>query len=198
MFICMEINPNKLRELRKEEGLKNSDDVFELSDRRGQEIVPLREENSLEKLHEAVREFVEDTSHAFQEAFKLLLEEYKKRKNLPSNDILRYLETHELDKPQFIVAERGEAHFLSNLGFSNNRVSTKQLPVVFQLPKPLAQYWRKGGADSWGRSWGGCRSKHCRVGALLPRTHGGSVGKDRVLRKREGADVRAGEWCRRS
>lgn len=150
MIYDMEINPNALRELRMKEGLKNPDDVFELSNRKGEETESSSAEGAQERLQEIINTFVEDTTRAVEEAFQLLLEEYRKRKNLPSVEIIRYLEEHELHKPQFSVAGKDRKEFLANLGFSDNTVKVEQIPVSFQLPKPIAQFWYKGGTDSWG------------------------------------------------
>jgi len=136
----MEIDPNELKKLRSEEGLRNPDDIFDLSNREGV---------ANEVLRENIHTFTEDVANTFQQTFKLLLEEYKKRTDLPSDEIIAYLANNKLDKPNFIVASNGE-NLLAELGFSNERVNADQIPVSFQLPKPLAQFWYKGGTDSWG------------------------------------------------
>ncbi|OHA37160.1 MAG: hypothetical protein A3B27_02620 [Candidatus Taylorbacteria bacterium RIFCSPLOWO2_01_FULL_50_130] len=138
--MAMEIDPNELKKLRSEEGLRNPDDIFDLSNREGV---------ANEVLRENIHTFTEDVANTFQQTFKLLLEEYKKRTDLPSDEIIAYLANNKLDKPNFIVASNGE-NLLAELGFSNERVNADQIPVSFQLPKPLAQFWYKGGTDSWG------------------------------------------------
>ena len=143
----MELNPNELKKLRGEEGLRNPDDVFELSDRQGRDVI---HESGQEALRDEIRDFIDDVSNSFQEAFQLLLEEYKKRTDLPSNEILAYLQEHEMDKPRFSVSEKDGVAFLEKLGFPGQSLERAQIPVMFQLPKPVAQFWQKGGTDSWG------------------------------------------------
>lgn len=146
-IVIMELNSNELRNLRMKEGLRNPDDVFELSDREGLELVHETENKSLIK---DVRGVVDDITSSFQETFQLLLEEYKKRKDLPSDEILAYLAENEMDKPPVSFAESDGEVFLEKLGFHNQSVKSNQVPLLFQLPKPLAQFWYKGGNDSWG------------------------------------------------
>ncbi|PIQ91888.1 MAG: hypothetical protein COV70_01775 [Parcubacteria group bacterium CG11_big_fil_rev_8_21_14_0_20_39_22] len=146
----MEINPNELKRIRNEEGLRNPDDVYELTPKRGIEIGSEVKNEQMELLKEDIRNFFAETEKEYQEAFGALIAEYKENKGLPSDKILEYLNDHNLDKPVFTLVEGGEEGLLANYGFEGERLGEGEVLAMFQLPKQLAQFWQKGGTESWG------------------------------------------------
>jgi hypothetical protein len=52
--------------------------------------------------------------------------------------------------PEFkVVNDEVADRFLKECGFEY-KISEGSFLVVFQLPKPVAQFWWKGGVDTWG------------------------------------------------
>ena len=62
-----------------------------------------------------------------------------------------YLEKHGLDLPTFDMYEKKEADaLLATFGFAEEHITKGNFLVVFNLPKPLSQFWWKGGVELWG------------------------------------------------
>lgn len=65
--------------------------------------------------------------------------------------IREYLEIRGMDLPTFDVYVKSEAdEVLQRFGFNAEKIEMGNFLVVFNLPKPLSQFWWKGGAESWG------------------------------------------------
>lgn len=97
-----------------------------------------------------IRRFCAELSIRFSEKFLLLLDQYQKEKQKIPKKIIDYLKKRDLDLSTFIV-RRGEKmnETLEEFGISSYLEEDGFL-VIFQLPKPLAQYWWKGGVGIWG------------------------------------------------
>jgi hypothetical protein len=64
--------------------------------------------------------------------------------------IREYLEIEGMDLPTFDLYEKKEAdEALQKFGFNREKIETGNFLVVFNLPKPLSQFWWKGDAESW-------------------------------------------------
>lgn len=65
--------------------------------------------------------------------------------------IREYLEIKGMDLPTFDLYAKNEAdEALERFGFDGEKIETGNFLVVFNLPKPLSQFWWKGGTESWG------------------------------------------------
>lgn len=52
--------------------------------------------------------------------------------------------------PNFTIASKNQARALLKEYRLYGEINKQSLLLVFQLPKPLAHFWWKGGTDSWG------------------------------------------------
>jgi hypothetical protein len=148
----MEIDPNALKSLRREEGLKNPDDLYDLSHRArlGAEAKN-RAEKRLELLKRC-EEFVKKIEAKVSADFEKMLAEEREGKVSVSPQIIEFLRDNNLHKPQFsILRDRAEAEkILAELDIGTALESENSFVIVFNLPKPIAQFWWKGGTDLWG------------------------------------------------
>ncbi len=157
-------NPNQFEKMRKEEeGLRNPEDIWDvevLEDiKREIKEAPsntneLLEEGELgvesKKCLEKIRTFCHEVSQEYKEEFLSLLERYEKERHLISPKIMDYLLKKRFDLPQFIISHGERANeLLSDFGFEA-KIDDSNLLLVFQLPKPLAQFWWKGDIGSQG------------------------------------------------
>lgn len=160
------VNPNKIERLGREAGLRSEDIWSDWDDTETLEQIthPIQEalpniearisehELTSETRHnlETVRSFCAELSEEFRQAFLLLLEQYRRERCLISQKIVDYLLKKNLVLPTFVIANGERAHGVLNEYKLNGDVTAHSLLVAFQLPKPLSQFWWKGGADSWG------------------------------------------------
>lgn len=101
---------------------------------------------------DTTREFCSDLSENFKTRFLELLDNYQKEKKVLSPKIKEFLYKKDFTLPKFILANGEQAENLLdeyNLD-SSDFDSQNNLLLSLQLPKPLAQFWQKGGAESWG------------------------------------------------
>jgi hypothetical protein len=153
------------------EGVADEQEFLEIYDKMQKQVIDaniLIEENiynpeasqELEACLELSREFCEVLSKNFQAKFQEILVEYKKNQKLLSDKIIDFLKEKELDLPKFALHSSMVAEELldNDLGLEDyngcidyeikNREG--KIIIVFNLPKPLAQFWWKGGTESWG------------------------------------------------
>lgn len=105
-------------------------------------------------------------ARAQQKEFWELLDDYQDKHGPIGSKITEYLKQNGLDSPRFIITNsrahieklyiaflRKHAHFSGDRNEITFPPETDKpiVYVVFNLPKPLAAYWFKGGADSWGK-----------------------------------------------
>ncbi len=153
-----------LHNLRKrEEGLKNSEDIFDIANwdeiyarvdeqiKNEQVLIEydLEEDAGRELLILEVKEFAETTTtRRFREEFLHVLSVYQKERREISSKILNYMEERRFFLPRFLITggERSK-DVLQKLGFTDRVPAKSSALVVFNLPKPLATYWWKGGAS---------------------------------------------------
>ena len=96
------------------------------------------------------REFCSELSENFRLRFLSLLEKYRNERRPISQKIVDYLLEKNFNLPQFAIAHDAKAtEMLLDFGL-HPEIGDQKLLLSFQLPKPLAQFWRKGGANSWG------------------------------------------------
>lgn len=97
-----------------------------------------------------IRKFCAELSIRFGEKFLLLLDQYQKEKQRIPKQIIDYLKKHDFDLPTCSIkcGEKAE-EALEDFGLSSYLEEGSFL-IIFQLPKPLAQYWWKGGVGIWG------------------------------------------------
>jgi len=93
------------------------------------------------------KKFCIDLSRKFQKRFSELIDEYQEKDSKLSNEIVDYLQQMKLDIPKFIIANKAKAKYLLNDFDIDVKIKEDSLLLVFNLPKQLAQYWRKGWVD---------------------------------------------------
>ncbi len=156
-------NPNQFEKIRRLEGLRNPEDIWDIEifdDIRGEiekvslNIRELVEEHKLDaetkRCLDKTRTFCNELSEKFRQTFLILLEEYRNERRKISQKIVDYLLEKKFDLPNFTIAHGNKAQkLLEEYGFDIKN-NGKNLLLVFQLPKPLSQFWWKGGVDSWG------------------------------------------------
>jgi len=152
-----------LEKIAREEGIISPADIYDQStfEEIKQEIENIRP-NVKELLDEKtlspeqrdclnkIREFCDELSENFRTEFLSLLEQYHKERRQISQKIVDYLLEKNFDLPQFTVSQGKQANDLLDSFNLNAEVGDQNLLLTFQFPKPLAQYWWKGGANSWG------------------------------------------------
>jgi hypothetical protein len=156
-------NPNQFERMRRLEGLKNPEDIWDIEtfDDIKQTIEQLspntkelvsEEELTVEmkRCLEKTRTFCGELTEDFKQTFLSLLDQYRKERRQISQKIVDYLLEKNFVLPNFTIASREQAEaLLEEYGLGGN-INEKNLLLVFQLPKPLANFWWKGGANSWG------------------------------------------------
>jgi len=157
-------NPNQLKRLMCEEGIKNPADIWDIETY--EEIIEDVEKatpNIIELLdkevmtHETLacldttRSFCKESSEKFREAFLTLIESYRKENRNLSQKILDHLIEKRFDLPNFTIANAEHAiQILEDCQMDDYLADPKSILLVFNLPKPLGHFWWKGGVDSWG------------------------------------------------
>ncbi len=158
------IDPNKIKRISRLDGLRNSQDIWSIYDELKElllevnlNISDLVDEQSLDNKGlaclEKVRKFCVDASQKFRDAFLELLDRYREEHRQLSQKIIDYLLEKRLDLPGFIISNGDRAReFLREYDIDSD-IDRHSFLLNFQLPKPLSQFWWKGGVDSWGE-WG--------------------------------------------
>lgn len=145
-----------LNKISAQEGFKDSDElVIETRIKKAEaHIDEYIDEKDLileaEECLDKTREFCEKLTELFKQEFIELLKNYIKEKRTISKPILDYLKEKKFDLPKFTITHGTEAqNLLEKYGFRLHSYKNKVI-LVFQLPKPLANFWWKGGIESWG------------------------------------------------
>ncbi len=140
----IQVDPNLIKNLRQTEGLKNYDDVYELE---GVEI----EHPDRKELIGITQEFITDMRERLKEKFDELIAESRENATSVPPEIVAYMEKTGMNLAQFSVLE-GETARLK-VGEYPNVAEPEQedgLVIIFNLPKPIGQFWWKGGVGLWG------------------------------------------------
>lgn len=158
-------NPNQFEKIRRLEGLKKPEDIWDwdIEDfediKQSFEQLPsnIKESVSEQELIaetriclEKTRAFCGELSEDFKQTFLSLIEQYRRERRQISKKIVDYLLEKKFVLPNFIIANKEYARALVEKYELDENINEQNLLLIFQLPKPLAQFWWKGGADSWG------------------------------------------------
>lgn len=102
-------------------------------------------------LLKTTRSFCTDVTNDFNNTFGDMVELYKENGNPLPQNIVNYLYEKKYNIPHFIIANGEKAKdFLNDCGFNDHEIDKGNLLLIFHLPKPLTQYWWKGGENTWG------------------------------------------------
>lgn len=152
-------NPNQFEKMRRLEGYTDPKDIWDTetdNDSASKPFFNVTEllsernlEHDLRLCLEKIRTFCNELSDDFQRIFTSLLEEYQKEHQMPQK-VFDYIREKELLSPSFTTAVGEPAQMLLEKYNLPREIKKEQILLVFQLPKPLAQFWWKGGDDSWG------------------------------------------------
>lgn len=177
-----------LQRIAREEGIKNPEDIydqttFEEIAREIKDIRPnVKELFDLDpdlmnpeqkKCLDRTREFCNELSKNFSADFLSVIEEYQNEGRPISQKIIDYLLEKKFDLPEFTILQGQSARELL-IGFDlDSEVEDKELLLVFQLPKPLARFWWKGGANLEGNESRGKEDKVIEWGHFYRELMGG-------------------------
>ncbi|MFH1289525.1 MAG: hypothetical protein ABIH88_02285, partial [Patescibacteria group bacterium] len=96
-----------------------------------------------------IREFAEETSAVFEKSFSKELRSYRKEGRI-SFRITDFLKEKRFKVPKFEIFDKESGELkLEELGF-DYQIEEGSFLLLFQLPKPLAQFWSKAGNSLWG------------------------------------------------
>ena len=156
-------NPNQFEKMRRLEGFRNPEDIWDIKTYDGikneiektpsniREFVQEHElDSETKRCLEKTRTFCSELSEEFKQTFLSLLEQYRNERRQISQKIVDYLLEKKFDLPNFTIAYGEKVQELLEEYGLDIETNGQNLLLVFQLPKPLSQFWWKGGADSWG------------------------------------------------
>ena len=156
-------NPNQFEKMRRLEGFKNPEDIWDLEtydevkseiEKTSPNVTEFIQEQELDdetkRCLDKTRVFCSELSEEFRQTFLSLLEQYRNERRQVSQKIVDYLLEKNFDLPSFTIAHGEKVHELLKEYGLNTETNGQNLLLVFQLPKPLSQFWWKGGSDSWG------------------------------------------------
>lgn len=156
-------NPNQFEKMRRLEGFRNPKDIWDLEtydEIKGEiekvspnvkEFVREHElDSETKRCLDKTRMFCSELSEEFRQTFLSLLEQYRNERRQVSQKIVDYLLEKNFDLPNFTIAHGEKVQELLEEYDLDTKINGQNLLLVFQLPKPLSQFWWKGGADSWG------------------------------------------------
>lgn len=151
-----------MKHLHNPEGFRNPNDIHDqptfddvekeiVQDRQDRQIRFHFDATTLDKgskeLLERWRSEMQTCLEEWSDAIKDLISQDEKI----SPKIREYLENKGMDLPTFDLYAKNEAdEALQKFGFNGEKIEMGNFLVVFNLPKPLSQFWWKGGAESWG------------------------------------------------
>ena len=137
---------NQVSKFRREEGFRNSNDIYDLT---GSNIELARnpERKELVKL---AREFAEDMQKLLKNRLGELIVESQQHPTSISPEIIAYMEKTGMNLAQLSVFEGDDAQS-KTLEYGIDKMEDENgLMIVFNLPKPIRQFWWKGGTGLWG------------------------------------------------
>lgn len=150
------IDYGMLEEIRRDEGYKNPDDLYDLTSTQDAmeeirktsshieiDVAPEISDNT-KLLVDAAQNFALETTEEFKERFALILQDYAQSNPKIINDkILKHIMAKDFDTPTFYIATGEEAKDKLNECDYNLEISRDAVLILFQLPKPLATFWWK-------------------------------------------------------
>lgn len=156
-------NPNQLEKMGRISGFRNHEDIWEMKTFNDiKQEIELVSPNTKELIEESefssdmekclfkTRAFCNELSGEFKKEFVSLLDQYRKERRQISQKIVDYLLEKEFNLPSFIITHGKQAEVLLEDFGLDFKIDDKKLLLVLKLPKPLSQFWWKGGGDSWG------------------------------------------------
>ncbi len=154
------VQHSQLTKIMEQEGTRNIEDILDLNENREERKTPqnikilIENSQTSEKKQdclEKTKSFCTELTTEFENTFLFLLNEYSNnRREIPAS-IKHYIEEKNFNLPSFLIADaEASKDILTGFNFFDSYIKKENLLLVFQLPKPLAQFWWKGGAYSWG------------------------------------------------
>jgi hypothetical protein len=115
------------------------------------EIVVSRERKlALSDLLEDTTRLAQEMGVEFKQTFLQLMKEYYKTHGRLGPKIQTYLQEKMLDRPRFAIYDHEKAKQLfEELGFTQESIEQNHLLLLFELPKPLAEFWWKNNNQPW-------------------------------------------------
>ncbi len=131
---------NTVGKFRREEGFRNQNDVYDLTGLREETRNPERME-----LKQVVREFVSEMQKLLKDRLgSLIIESQQSATPIPP-EIIAYMEKTGMNTAQFSMFE-GDSAISKTVEYGLDDMEDENgLMIVFNLPKPIGQFWWKGG-----------------------------------------------------
>lgn len=162
----IEISDNILARLRRQEGLRSPNDLFDIStpaDYEREQLASIQKIGSwpaninlqLEpssipdhaELLLRLYSLLDQITASFKNECQLLLLETPQI----SPVIAEFINQKNFDTPSFLVADyTNSRQLLDSIDKPDLNIDPEALLVVFNLPKPIANWWYKGGEQEWG------------------------------------------------
>ncbi len=150
-------NPNQFEKTRRLEGFRSHDDIWDIETH---DKIKSKIENPPFRIRELLKEhelsfetksclyktraFCTDLSEDLRQTFLTSLEQHRNGRSKISPKVIDYLLDKSFDLPDLTIAHGKGAEGLLKEFNLNNKIGDQYLLLVFQLPKPLAQFWWKG------------------------------------------------------
>lgn len=154
-------NPGQVERQMRETGIKNAADIWDLEtfpriearynilpDNIFQDFSETEISPELRACLEEIRHFCLNITKIYRDSFLELLLAYGNKHKIPQS-ITDYLCEQDLLLPTFIISRTENAELtLDKLGLEGD-IYPDEFFVSFQLPKPLAEFWWKGGINEY-------------------------------------------------
>ncbi|MFA6535869.1 MAG: hypothetical protein WC250_03500 [Candidatus Paceibacterota bacterium] len=138
---------NQVGKFRREEGFQNSNDIYDLTGLNESAKGPERME-----LLQVATDFTADMQKLLKNRLDALMAEVETQKAttpIPPA-ILAYMEKTEMNLAQFSMFW-GDRAVSKTIEYGLDEMKDENgLMIIFNLPKPIGQFWWKGGAGLWG------------------------------------------------
>lgn len=136
---------HQVGKFRRKEGLRNPNDVYDLTGLNEENNSPERME-----LIQTVREFTVDMQKLLKDRLGTLIIESQQHPTPIPPEIIAYMEKTGMNLAQFSMFE-GDSAISKTIEYGLDEMEDKNgLMIVFNLPKPIGQFWWKGGTGLWG------------------------------------------------
>ena len=136
---------NQVGKLRREEGFRNSNDIYDLTGLKEETRNPEKME-----LMQMAREFTADMQKLLKDRLGTLIVESQQHPSPIPPEIIAYMEKTGMNLAQFSMFE-GDSAISKTIEYDLDKMEDENgLMIVFNLPKPIGQFWWKGGTGLWG------------------------------------------------